>query len=154
MLQGFSERLYTSPFSTYLRTEFWIIPVSQTIHILCVAIVIASAAAISARMVGVMGRDQPLADFAKARAVWVFGALTGLVLTGTIQTLAEPEREFGNPIYLTKMALVLLATVLSGVFLVLLKRQTPLSTAGRIFGFLLVFLWALITICGRWIAYL
>ena len=57
MLQSFCDWLSNTPFSLKIQTILWIIPAVQTVHILCVSIVMASMAMLDLRLVGVTKRQ-------------------------------------------------------------------------------------------------
>src|SRR4051794_8530967 len=104
MLTWFSNWLASSylnsVFSDTTHTATWlIIPTSQSMHILAVAVVMMSVALINLRLLGVAGTRQSSARLIEQTTPWIWPALMILLLTGTIQTIAEPERELLNPVF-------------------------------------------------------
>src|ERR1051326_5020318 len=98
MLEGFAEWLSLTPVNTVFSdtNEFWtwlIIPVSQCIHIVCVAIVMMSVGLLNMRLLGVTGTRQSFAQLTADLMPWFWTALIVLFLTGTVQTIAEPRSE-------------------------------------------------------------
>src|SRR5215212_9201645 len=98
MLTWFSDWLSSSylndVFSDTTHTATWlIIPVSQSMHILAVAVVMMSVALINFRLLGVAGTRQSAARLIAQTTPWIWPALVLLLLTGAIQTIAEPRRE-------------------------------------------------------------
>jgi hypothetical protein len=121
MLEGFIEWLEVTPLSLVLSdtTNFWtwlIIPVSQCIHIVCVAIVMISVGILNLRLLGIAGTRQSFAQLAAHLMPWIWSALTILFITGTIQTIAEPGRELLNVGFKTKMVLLTMTVAITLVY--------------------------------------
>src|SRR5882672_9010930 len=121
MLEGFAEWLEVTPLSMVLSdtTNFWtwlIIPVSQCIHIVCVAIVMMSVGILNLRLLGIAGTRQSFASLAGHLMPWIWTALTILFITGTIQTIAEPGRELLNIGFKTKMVLLAFTVIVTLVY--------------------------------------
>ncbi|WP_309089516.1 DUF6644 family protein [Phenylobacterium sp.] len=145
--------------SIQLQATTWSVPLTQTVHILAIAALLTCIAMLNARLAGLIGRDEILAD-----AVYRFGrplpwALAVLFASGVILVLAEPHREFENQLFWIKMALVAASAVLTfiGFRWVAGRRFDDLSRAERgrliVFAAVSTFLWLAIAVCGRWIAY-
>jgi hypothetical protein len=157
-LQQFTGWLNDTQLSLTLKTTSWLIPVSQSIHILCVAVVMSAVLLTSLRLLGVSARHHPLTAFHGRFLPWVWGAYVVLITTGVLQIIAEPGRALPNPFFQIKMALfvVVMSTTLA------FQRAAPsLSTrpgtgairhAGVLSVTTLILLLVIIT-CGRWIAY-
>src|ERR1043166_4737815 len=82
MLEGFAEWLSLTPANTVFSdtNEFWtwlIIPVSQCIHIVCVAIVMMSVGLLNMRLLGVTGTRQSFAQLTADLMPWFW---TGLIV--------------------------------------------------------------------------
>lgn len=165
MIGSLSEWLYGS----YLNTLFsdtshlatWlIIPVSQTLHIIAVSVVMISVGVLNLRLLGVAGTRQSFAQLAAELIPWIWAALALLLLTGAIQTIAEPDRELLNTGFRIKM--VLLAVVI-GITAFCHRAAakhhdywdfTPTrKTVGRLLATFSLLLWVGIASLGRLIAY-
>ena len=160
-LHAFCAWLANTPLSLLIQNVAWIIPSVQTIHILSVAIVASSAAMIDLRLLGVVGRGHPTADFATRFLPWIWWTLIVLLCTGTILIIGEPARSLQNAAFQLKMCLLILAM---GTTLLL---QRPLSkdpayweltpghvARGRLLAVVSILLWVGIIFAGRWIAYM
>jgi hypothetical protein len=128
-LDSFCAWLEQTPLSQAIQGAGWIVPTVQTIHILAIAAVMASALMIALRL-----------DARFRRVIW--WALPVLLATGVIMIIGEPVRSLENPVFQLKMAL--LASALA-VFL--------LQFRNRIVATLSLSLWIGIVFAGRWIAY-
>jgi len=165
MLEGFAEWLSLTPANAIFSdtNEFWtwlIIPVSQCIHIVCVAIVMMSVGLLNMRLLGVAGTRQSFAQLSADLMPWFWTGLIVLFLTGTVQTIAEPGRELLNIGFKTKMVL-LSVTVLITMFYERSVKRDPnywSSPAHRnlanVLATVSLVLWIGIASAGRMIAYL
>jgi hypothetical protein len=160
-LHEFIQWLGATPASTLFQDVSWIIPVTQSIHILCIAIVFSSATMVDLRMLGVIGRSQPTASYASRFLPWIWPTLLVLLITGSILITAEPNRSLGNPAFWTKMTLLVLAMI----FTFILQRPFSKDPAfwelsggrkaiGAVIAVITLLLWVGIIFCGRWIAYI
>ena len=160
MLQAFSNWLVETPISHLIADRIWTVAVSQTIHIIGVAIVMMSVAIINLRILGVAGRSQSVAAITSQLVPWVWWAMLALLLTGILQTFAEPAREIMN---LTMRIKVLMLIAVSGItyYYTRALRSDPHfwdvdgqhRTLAVSLALLSIFLWVAIVICGRFIAY-
>ena len=160
MIAEFCKWLQGTGPSLFIQNTAWVVPATQTIHILGISVVLATMAMLDLRMLGWAGRHHPVNSLA-ARflpAVWV--ALIVLALTGAILIVGEPERELLNNAFRLKMVLVAAAAVILGFVQSTLKEGenfwslTPGRQAlARVIGISSLSIWLVIAVCGRWIAY-
>jgi hypothetical protein len=159
-LSGFSKWLAATEISHIIQTTTWIIPTLQTIHILCVAAVFSSAILVDLRIWRLLERDVPLPEMARRFLPTIWPVLLLLLLTGSLLIVGEPRRSLVNSTFYLKMALLLLAIVLT------LALQRAISSSpdswdkdwtrrivGRIAATLSILVWCGILFAGRWIAY-
>lgn len=157
LLTGFSKWLAATSLSHTIQAVSWIIPTLQTIHILCVAIVFSSALLVDLRIFRLFERDQPLRDVTLRFLPPIWPVLVILLITGSLLIIGEPRRSLLNTTFYLKMALLLVAivltatlqrTVLAGFFEDRSQRLT-----GQVLATLSVLVWCGILFAGRWIAY-
>ena len=102
--------------SVWLQHMVWVVPTSQSIHIVCVSIVFASALLISFRILGLSVSGRSVGQLVRTLAPWMYTALAVLLATGALQTLIEPRRQFGAQVFWIKMALIVVVVLLTTVF--------------------------------------
>ena len=157
MIESFCDWLANTPLSLTIQTVMWIIPAVQTIHILCVAIVMSCMAMMDLRLIGVAGRKHPISRMVGRFVPWVWGALPVLLATGTILIIGEPSRELLNPYFRFKMASLAVVIVVTFFVQRQNKRDATYWEARRIAatatGVFSLLLWVGIVTAGRWIAY-
>jgi len=157
MLQSFCDWLSNTSLSLTIQTVMWIIPAVQTVHILCVAVVMSSMAMLDLRLVGMAGKRRSVSQMVSRLVPWVWGALPVLLTTGVILIVGEPSRELLNPYFRAKMAM--LATVI--VITLVVERKNAKDPdywesrgpAAALTGLASLLLWVGIITAGRWIAY-
>lgn len=156
-LPTFCDWLSNTPMSLKIQTVLWIIPAVQTVHILCVTIVMTSMAMLDLRLVGVAGRQQPVSRMVNRFVPWVWWTLPILLVSGSLLIIGEPSRELLNPYFRAKMLMLLTVIVIT---LVVQLRNLKDSTfwesrklAARFAGAFSLLLWIGIVTAGRWIAY-
>ena len=83
-----------------------------------------------------------------------------LLATGTIMIIGEPPRTLKNPVFQLKMALLVAAITVTGLFQYLLRRNPAFGEPGpqqrfaaAAIAVLSMLLWSGIIFSGRWIAY-
>ena len=70
--------------SQMIQNTPWIVPAVQTVHILAIAALMASMLMINLRVVGMVGRDQPLARVSARYTPVIWWALPVLLISGAI----------------------------------------------------------------------
>ena len=146
--------------SQTIQTVNWIVPAVQTVHILAIAAVMGSVLMINLRLIGAVGRDQPLPRFSERFLPVIWRALPILLATGIIMIVGEPVRSLENPVFQLKMCLLIAAIVVTLGYQVPLRRNPSFweLTKGRrgvslLIALLSLALWVGIVFAGRWIAY-
>jgi hypothetical protein len=155
-LDSFCSWLDQSALSQTIQTTAWIVPTVQTIHILSVAMVVASALMIDFRLIGAFAVDQPLKRVSQRFLPLVWWPLLILLATGAIMIIGEPARSLKSPIFQLKMGLLAAAIAVTGMLGRGMTSGT-LATGSRCRAWLTaipsIMLWVGIIFAGRWIAY-
>jgi len=114
---------------------------------------------ISLRLLGV-GRGRSLSRLTHTLAPWIYWGLGVLLLTGTVQTIAEPVRQFVTPAFWSKMLMIVCVLLLTLWFTRAVARHAPLwdspatlPIAAKLWGLMSLGLWIAIIFCGRFIGY-
>ena len=146
-----------TPFSLWLQTNFWAIPIIQVIHILSIAAGFGAVLMVTLRLFERAGTDRTIAETERRYIRWIWGALVFLVLSGLLLIIAEPIRELINPIFWIKVGLIVAVIVASLAFHGRVMRR--LASGGTVTGgirfasVLIIILWCVTMLAGRWIAY-
>ena len=159
-MHDFAAWLADSGLSHDIQVAGWIIPLSQSIHILAIAMLLSSMLMIDLRILGVAAKSETMAQMSQRFVPWVWTSLVLLALTGTLQIIAEPMRTLdGNPMFQVKMLMLALGIIVLLSFGASLRRHTTFwddpsrRTLTRALAGSSFLLWCAIVITGRWIAY-
>jgi len=156
--------LATTPLSQEARAGFrnlsWLAPADETLHILALTTLFASAAIINLRVLGVIAPDRPLGPLAKRLLPLTWTALAVAIATGGLLVLNRPPRYFRSDMFIIKMGLVLLGVTWTLALQIGFSRNERFwddNPARRLIArsgaaAAMVF-WSGAVICGRWIAY-
>ena len=146
--------------SALIDQHFWVIPIIQTVHILAIGATIGSVLMINLRIFGLAGRSRTMTQTVRRYLPWVWWGLLTLLITGIGMTFSDPVRELTNPIFWSKMILILVAVAISLWFQDSVRRNVArweLTHRGRVLtrvgSACVIGLWCLIMLAGRWIAY-
>jgi hypothetical protein len=161
MLEDFSQWLAGTSASYFVQDVAWIIPLTQTIHILAIAIVMFAIGTLNLRLMGIAGRNQSFSGMVNHFMPWIWVALVVLLLSGSILTIGEPARQLLNDAFRLKMLMVV--TVVLLMFAV--QRATRKDAhywevtsgrrwAARLIALVSLCLWVSIVVAGRLIAYM
>ena len=159
-MNEFSRWLAATEVSHTIQTTTWIIPTLQTIHILSVAVVFSAAILVDLRIWRLLDRDAPLPELARRFLPTIWPVLLVLLATGSLLIIGEPRRSLLNSTFYLKMALLLVAILLTAG----LQRSISSSPnfwdkdlarqiAGRFAATVSILVWCGILFAGRWIAY-
>ena len=160
LIRSISNRISATRLSELLKEQLWVVPTSQSIHIIAVSIVFVCALLISFRLLGIGRSERPVSGMIKKQSRMINAGLFTLLFTGTIQTIAEPDRQFGSPAFWLKMLLIVFALLLT-YWLARNTQRDPqrwdLAASrpawSRIHAVIYVAAWAAIIFCGRFIGY-
>jgi len=160
MMQAFSDWLVTTWMSHLFADHIWTVVMSQTIHIIGVAVVMISVAIINLRILGVTGRSQSVASITSQFTPWIWWAILALLLTGILQTLAEPAREIMNNLMRIKLLMLITVCGITYYYSKTLRTDPHYwdvdgahRTLGVSLASLSIVFWVSIVACGRLIAY-
>lgn len=160
ILHDWAYQLAATQVSKWLLARQWIIVVSQSIHIVMLSLVFGCAVVVNLRLLGVSASGRPVSVLVRTLVPWTYVALLVLLVTGVLQTVAEPVREFVTPAFWAKMVMVLMAVLLTAALARAVRanreRWDCASTRPRraaLIAVTLLALWTAIIFCGRFIAY-
>lgn len=160
-LQAFTDWLATTQLSLLIQNVAWIIPAVQSVHIICISIVMGSVALIDLRLLGITGRSQSISGLVNRLlpAVWI--ALVVLLITGGLLAIGEPARSLQNPAFHAKMLMLLCVGALTFFFQQMLRGDVAFwelsparRTTAKMAAVVSLLLWVGIVFAGRWIAYM
>lgn len=154
-IKGFAGWLDVTPVSVAIKNSVWMVPTSQSIHILAVAMVFGGTAILTLRAWNMLGSHWTMAQWARRLYPAHWWAFVALLATGLFQSLAEPARELPNPVFQIKMLALLVATPMALLLARALgnMRGNVPDLSMRLAAVAMLLVWIGIIGAGRWIAY-
>lgn len=160
MIHHFATWLNDTSLSSAFKTAGWLVPVSQSVHIIAIGIVLSAFVMLTMRTTGLSSRGVGISLLNRRFLPWVWVSIVVLAVTGVIQIIAEPGRAMPNPYFQAKMAFLVVVIALLWRFQSAVRRDPALWDSREIFPArirgvfaLLLLLTIAIIFCGRWIAY-
>lgn len=153
MLDSLWKLSYDSAWIDILRNSLYAIPLVQGVHLIGITLILSSVLAWNLRVLGVGMRSVP-AD-ALATEVWRWWKL-GFILTvtsGIVVFVPDPARYAANTAFLTKMTMLILATVIQLTWFRRAVNQ-PDAPNSKAMAILSLTLWFAVGWGGRAIAFL
>jgi hypothetical protein len=152
----FYHSVTATAFSQFIQRTHGMIASIQMVHITCLACVFALGLALALKLAG-GGFDSESLDSLSRRfvpAIWIFVAL--LLVSGALLIIAEPVRSLPKPVFYIKMALIVLALIMTSAIAARARRTqragaTSLVSKAMAVAYMLV--WCSIIVAGRMIAY-
>jgi hypothetical protein len=159
-MQQFIDWLAATDVSQAFGNASWFVPAVQSVHILSIAIVVATMVMLDVRLLHLVRRGPSLSEVAHSYLPWVWVALVVLLVTGSLLIITEPGRELKNFAFWYKMIMVAVLTALTVVCQWALSRDPEFWNAsaarrvvGGVIGAVSLVLTILIVAAGRLIAY-
>jgi hypothetical protein len=157
---AFADRIAATRTSEVLREQLWVVPTSQSIHIIAVSVLFASVLIVSLRLLSLGRSERSLSTVIRKNGKLIYGSLFALLITGTVQLIAEPARQLLTPAFWVKMLLVGFGLTLTYWFVQKVRRD-PRSwdrLSGRpvwssLYAVIICATWTAVIVCGRLIGY-
>src|SRR5580698_2107078 len=154
MFRPFADWLSTTALSKTLQDAAWVVPTSQSIHIIAVSVVFGSALMINLRLLGVGRSGRSVSQLSETLVPWMWRGLAVLLFTGLIQTITEPVRQFVTPMFWAKMMMIIVVVTMTALYAKAVRRNAPLWDAAatrparaKAFAVVSTLLWLAIILC-------
>ncbi len=132
-------------------------PILQTLHLLSIVAIMASALMIDLRILGLALPSQEIHEMAQRLRFWAVAGVLGVFSSGIWFVLARPNRYFTNPVFQIKFALLLPALLCSyWIFRTALRKPNFYLIhfwRAKLLAMTSLLLWIAVVLAGRWIAY-
>lgn len=150
--------LARTPVSESIAGVPWVVPATQTLHILAVATVLGSVVMIDLQVLGVLERGRPLSEAFSRYLPPLAAGIAVLALSGLVLVAGEPTRAPFRAVFWLKLLLVLLGVALTWALPALAQRRgaTDVGAAPgdlKIVAAATISVWLAVIVAGRWIGY-
>ena len=143
-----------------VRQSLWLFPAIETVHLLGMAALVATATVLDLRLLGWMMPQKRVSELAGRLLPWSWTAFAAQVVTGVVLFSSEAVKLYDNPAFRLKLLLIVLAGVHALIFHLTVYRNvatwddSPATPAGaKIAGGVSVLLWIAIVAAGRFIGF-
>lgn len=160
MFRSLAEQIGSSPASLRLQEVLWVVPATQSVHLVALSVLFASVLMISFRLLGFGSEGRSISQLTHTLLPWIWRALLVLLLTGALQVFIEPLRQLITPIFWYKMLLVALLALLTFWFSRTLlanasewDTRTTRPAVAKLFAVASIIGWSTVIVFGRFIAY-
>ena len=119
-----------------------------------------TAVLLNLRLLGLAVPSQNITEMTERTTPFLCFALISNVISGSFFVFGRPARYFNNPVFAWKMLFLTIAILLLVYFIRMHKKtagyweQKSEIWTGKTFALISLGLWIMISLAGRWIAYL
>jgi hypothetical protein len=152
--------IYGWPWSEAIRTNYYLFPALECVHVICITLVVGSIFIVDLRLLGVTSSKKPVTELATEILPWTWGLFAMAFVAGSFLFMSKAPTYFASTPFRLKMLFMLLAGINMAVFhLFTFKsvehwdRDAPTLFGAKAAGALSMVLWVAVLACGRWIGY-
>src|SRR4051812_13942479 len=157
---SFCEWLATTPLSVGIHESTWSYPIIESVHVLALCLFMGFALLWDLRLINVTLRRVPVSEVQARVMPWTTVGFVLMAISGVLLFISDPVRFYGNIFFRIKVFLLIFAGVNAFLFhrgagsRLIDWDSSPISPTGaKLAGFISIFFWAVIVVCGRLIAY-
>ena len=147
------------PFAVAIAESTWLFPFFETLHVLCLTLVVGSVAMMDMRLLGIGSRDRRITELTRSVLPLTWTAFFFAASFGALLFSSKAATYYVNIPFRIKMACLLFAAVNMLVFHFVSERDVAAWDSGRpplrarVAGAISLGLWVVIVATGRWIGF-
>ncbi|WHS62935.1 DUF6644 family protein [Pseudomonas sp. G2-4] len=157
--QGWLDRLGDSSLGLAMRSELWLYPLVEVVHIIGFSVLVGAVLMFDLRLLG-LSKELPVTALARHLLTWAVAALLLIVPAGLMMFSAHPHDFAGNGVFLLMLSLIAAAGINAAMFHIGIYRSvrhwnTHATAPGlaRAQAIVSMLLWIAVILCGRLLAY-
>ncbi len=154
------EAIYNWPISAAIRTDYFWFPFLESVHVVCICLVVGSIFVVDLRLLGITSNKKPVTELAKEVLPWTWGTFVIAVIAGTLMFMSKTTNYYADDFFRYKMVLIVLAGVNMAVFHLFTyrsvekwDRDVPTLLGAKLAGGFSLLCWIGVVFCGRWIGF-
>ena len=159
-LLPFCEWLASTKYSVALHESLYMYPVVESVHVLTLCLFVGMSVMLDLRLLGITLRRVSVQEVTDRLLPWMVAGFIVMFVTGILLFYAIPVRSYQNVFFRLKLIALVLAGLNAWIFHVGVHQKVHQWGAdvrtpprARFAGAASLFLWALVIVCGRMIAY-
>ena len=125
---SFIEYMYALERTWFLNSSVYIIPGFNLVHLLSMGMFLGALWMVDLRLLGGVLTHRPIADVERDAHPWLVAGFLGLFLTGIPAFMQTASAQVKNPVFYTKMAVLLIGLV----FTFVVRRKMTQADEGRV----------------------
>jgi uncharacterized membrane protein len=157
---AFLESLQASPWGVFIHKRAWAFTTIEVVHVLAVSLLLGTIMIVDLRLLGFASTRRAFTELARQVLPFTWFAFGLVIIAGSLLFISRPAEYFENPVFWTKMALIVLAGVNMMIFEFITVRGVqkwnldPVPPpAARLAGALSISCWILVIVLGRLIGF-
>ena len=139
----------------YIKSTTWVFPLTETIHIFALVILLGAMLVVNFRLLGIGARGwTPLQLYTQLKPFMTVGLIV-ILITGWLLFMAEPRKAFENGAFLPKMTLLLAGIIYNYTLYPKMAgiNSTSIPFWARLGALFSFFLWFGVGVAGRAIGF-
>ncbi|MDR6959172.1 hypothetical protein J2W43_003169 [Pseudomonas brassicacearum] len=157
--QGWMDQLGDSSLAEAMRSELWLYPLVEVVHIIGFSVLVGAVVMFDLRILG-LSKGIAVTALARHLLTWAIAALLLIVPAGLMMFSAHPHDFAGNDVFVLKLCLIATAGLNAlvfhtGTYRGVLQWNIGQKAPGlaRIQALVSMALWIAVICCGRLLAY-
>ncbi len=141
--------------AVHIRQAAWLYPVIEIVHIVGIVLLVGPALLFDLRLLG-FAQHLPVAGLAKHLLSWSRRGLWLIIPSGILLFMTNARTLADDPVFRTKLILLVLAACNAGLFAVFRSRwhgRQTMPVPAKAIAVCSILLWMAIIACGRLLAY-
>jgi hypothetical protein len=159
-MDAFCKWLEATRVGASVRQSLWLFPAIETVHLLGMAVLVATVVALDLRLLGWAMRGQRVTELVRRLLPWSWAGFAVQVATGAALFSSEAVHVYANPAFRLKMMLIVLAGVHASIFHWVICRDVAKWDEGRVIpakarvaGLVSILIWIGVVAAGRFIGF-
>jgi len=159
-LLPFCEWLASTEWSIALHESLYMYPLVESVHVLTLCLFVGMSVLLDLRLLGIALRKVPAQEVIDRLLPWMIAGFTIMFVSGVLLFYAIPVRSYQNVFFRIKVITLVAAGANAWAFHRGVHQKVrewgtsqPPPRNARLAGAASLFLWAVIIVCGRMIAY-
>ena len=149
--------LEATSLAAFIHKTAWAFTTIELVHVIAISLVIGTIAIVDLRLLGLASTKRSFTELAREVLPWTWIAFVLAAMAGSLLFISRATEYFVNPVFWTKMSIMVLAGINMLVFEFITVRSVqkwdlaptpPLSA--RLAGGISISCWALVVVFGRW----